>query len=138
MDFTSTPLFKAIYQKDLTAVIKLIMAKADLNKPDELGITPIQKAVMTGQLELVTLFICHGVDEDHSFNITRMVEDTPIFIAAQNGHLDIVKYLVEERNVNPFDKRYFKKRILFSPLKIAETNGHLHVVEYLKTLESNR
>jgi hypothetical protein len=51
---------------------------------------------------------------------------TPLFIAAQNGHLEVVEVLLEQRaNVNQ------AKNVGATPLYIAAQNGHLAVVKAL-------
>jgi len=51
---------------------------------------------------------------------------TPLHYAAQNGHLSIVEYLVNQkadRDAKNIDGK--------TPLHLAANNGHLSVVEYL-------
>jgi len=51
---------------------------------------------------------------------------TPLHYAAQNGHLSVVEYLVNQKaDINAKD--YGK----MTPLHYAAQNGHLSVVEYL-------
>ena len=57
----------------------------------------------------------------------------PISLAAGGGHLDIIKYLIEEKGVEPhFPISNSKKEELrVSPVLTASCGGHLHVVKYL-------
>ena len=52
---------------------------------------------------------------------------TPLHYACQGGRLDIVKYLIEEKNIDSSCQA--KDGIL--PLHIASINGHLPVVKLL-------
>lgn len=50
-----------------------------------------------------------------------------MFASAFNGHLDIVKFLIEEIKVDPHEAAYEDK----TPLLISAEKGHLEVVKYL-------
>ena len=52
---------------------------------------------------------------------------SPLHYACENGHLNIVKYLIEKQNVN----KEAKDRDGWTPLYCACENGHLNVVQYL-------
>ena len=59
--------------------------------------------------------------------------DTPIHIASKNGHLEIVKYLIENRKVNKEIKGWYGK----TPLHYACEKGHQPIVEYLILQRAN-
>ena len=61
-----------------------------------------------------------------------MIKETPLQLAAQNGHLCVVECLYNqgcELSVNDVDNS--------TPLHYAATNGHLSVVEYLVNHKSD-
>ena len=59
--------------------------------------------------------------------------ETPIHIAAKNGHLSIVQYLIEKQNVNKDIKGNYEK----TPFHYACEKGHLPIVEYLISKGAN-
>ena len=56
-----------------------------------------------------------------------LYDNTPLHDAARNGHLDVVKFLVETLNCT-VDSR---GSCNMTPLQWALFNGHYHVVRYL-------
>ena len=65
---------------------------------------------------------------EHGANI-HTNDDEALRWAAENGHLDVVKYLVEEgASIHANDDE---------ALKWATDKGHADVVEYLKSCSSN-
>jgi ankyrin repeat protein len=55
---------------------------------------------------------------------------TAIFYAAYNGHIDVVRYLVEQCGANAHVMMDENKNAAF----FAESNGHNDVVDYLNKL----
>jgi len=54
------------------------------------------------------------------------INDTPLHLAAENGHLSVVEYLINQK-ADIIVKGDFDR----TPLHFAAKNGHLRVVEYL-------
>ena len=52
---------------------------------------------------------------------------TPLHSASQEGHLNIVQYLIDERKCNPASLDERKT----TPLHLASAKGQLHIVKYL-------
>ena len=57
-------------------------------------------------------------------------DETPIFLASQNGNLLIVKMLVQDGNANIKNVKT-KWNIETTPLHVAAMKGHFEVVKYL-------
>ena len=54
-------------------------------------------------------------------------KNTALHLAAQGGHLNMVKFLVPRIGVRVYEKNFF----LETCRDLAEEEGHQHVVEYL-------
>lgn len=88
-----------------------------------LKIPEICKYASQGNLKKIKTLIKAGKnvdDYDHEMK-------TPLIHACQKGHINIVKYLVENK-ANTNWKQDFNHR---TPLSIAAENGHLDIVKYL-------
>ncbi|KAJ4360866.1 uncharacterized protein N0V89_001433 [Didymosphaeria variabile] len=72
-------------------------APEEIDVPDFAGITPLQKASLHGWDEVVGFLISKGCRTDCESND----RDTPLIDAVENGHLDVVKILLNEGHVNP-------------------------------------
>ena len=83
-------------------------------------------AADTGNLEQVTLLVEQGADINQ---IGGGYEGTALDIAAYKGHLEVVRYLVEQEKT---DRRGW------TPLLNASCNGHLEMVRYLLEQGSDR
>lgn len=83
----------------------------------------IFEACYKGDLDRVKKLIVEGddINKKNSYNAN------PLWWASHEGHIEVVKFLVENNaNVNQ-DKNGF------SPLFVAMWNGHREVAEYLKS-----
>ena len=105
--------------------LKLLLAtgKFDVHCRNKCGQTPLMIACMHGHLQLAKYFIethhCDPVAVDNSKN-------NCLHYSALSS-LDLVKYLIEELNLDPNTKRLANNE----PLHMASDKGKLDIVEYL-------
>jgi ankyrin repeat protein len=87
------------------------------------GCTSIHTAARQGNLKEVRRQLAWGVNVNKSHLFTR---DTPLIEAAANGHMEVVKLLIENgADVN------LKGEAWYGPLHAAAAKGHLEVVKIL-------
>ncbi|KAF2738858.1 hypothetical protein EJ04DRAFT_509395 [Polyplosphaeria fusca] len=72
-------------------------APEELNQTDFAGITPLQKAALHGWSDVVAFLIEKRCRTDCESND----RDTPLIDAVENGHLEVVKLLLNKGRVNP-------------------------------------
>jgi serine/threonine-protein phosphatase 6 regulatory ankyrin repeat subunit B len=150
-----TPLYVAVSLKDFKIAKFLVKKGADLNTADFTGDTPLMMAVERDDAKMVKYLLKKGAKVDHKdnkgwtaimlarsktvagmlvkagANVTSRANDgsTALMVAAEEGRLDLVKYLVEQ-GANPklADKAGFK------PIDYARKNSHSEIVDFLKPL----
>jgi len=85
-------------------------------------------AASAGRMETLIYLINNGlpVDTPNDFGLT------PVYSSAVNGHTDMVKYLVENFNVNINCKSFFGE----TPLSMAIKNNHFDTVKYLESINA--
>ena len=89
------------------------------------GNTTIHFAARKGFLDILRLFFTNGCCKRKYFHTKNILGYTPLFIAAQHGHIDCVKYLLEFVNGNVIDK------FGITPLHAATKCGRFEVVKLL-------
>lgn len=96
--FGATRLARESEKGDLDAVKEALEEAPDeLNQVDYAGIAPLQKAALHGWEDVVGYLISKGCNtECESGN-----RDTPLIDAVENGHLEVVKLLLNQGKVNP-------------------------------------
>ncbi len=114
--------------KILKFILENFNKKLDINILDKhkYGITPVTYAVMKRNLGMIKLYEKHGADfsvgsKGNNFN------NTPLLIAAWNGYLEGVKYILEIDvvSINQVDSNGF------TALFKAVIKGHIDIVKYL-------
>ena len=92
--------------------------------------TDLIDAVGKGDLQQVTLLVGQGADKNQ---VGGDFEETALSVAADNGHLDIVRFLVEQgADMEKIDN------CGWTPLLASSANGHLELVRYLLEQGANR
>ena len=103
----------------------------------EIGCDPNNTSNFTGEMYFKSLFQQHSnMAEDVWKEMMGDVNEEedghgmpPISLAAGGGHLDIIKYLIEEKGVEPHFNR--KEKVGVPPVLTASCGGHLHVMKFL-------
>jgi ankyrin repeat protein len=99
-------------------------AGVDPNMVDNQGYTALQRAAMTGNLQLVRLLVQYGANL--TALSTNQFGDLPIHLAAAFGHVNIVHWMLD--NGVPVDIR---NRMGATPLHSAAHNNRLEVARLL-------
>jgi len=121
--FEGTPLHHAAESGHLETAQYLLEHGADINATDGTTqyYTPLLTAIRSGRLSLIELFIQKGAD-------TSAVDgagETLINVAADFGHVDILKYLLGKGfSVN-------SASLIHTPLIAASESGHIEAVKFL-------
>lgn len=96
--FGATRLARESEKGDLEAVKEAYEeAPEELDQPDYAGITPLQKASLHGWAPVVRYLISKGCRTDCESHD----RDTPLIDAVENSHLDVVRLLLNQGQVNP-------------------------------------
>lgn len=114
-------LVAALRDGSLKAARALMDAKnIDFDKPNRAGETALMMACLYGRMDLVRVMV-----EDRQVEINK-TGWTPLHYAATNGHLDIVKLLLDHSAY--VDAESPNKT---TPLMMAARGGHIEVVKLL-------
>uniref|UniRef100_A0A1B0DFA4 Uncharacterized protein n=1 Tax=Phlebotomus papatasi TaxID=29031 RepID=A0A1B0DFA4_PHLPP len=155
-----TPLHIAAYNGHAD-VVRFLAAKDQklLDIKDTLDRTPLLLAINAGQKDVVMSIehddgsLLHTAVQDKDFETIRnLLSDnvgivnsklgdwTPLHLAAFNGDLSIVEFLIqkiEEQNISKEDGIDHPSNDGFTPLHAASSNGHLDVVMFLISQGAN-
>ena len=69
-------------------------------------------------------------NKHHILNNKNSSNQTPLYVGAKNGHLDVVQFLLE-RGANPHIKSYVSVNEKESLLDVSIRWSHIQIVEYL-------
>jgi ankyrin repeat protein len=120
-------LISAILQNDFIMIKKILKSGIDINQPLELEDTDniffyaIKHKV---DVEILKLLIENGLDLTYTNELGIGILDE----ALNYDDLDFIKYLVEEKNLNPL---VTNRKSGFTPIMQVASYGYLDIVKYL-------
>lgn len=96
-------------------------------------ISPLMMCCMKGQLDLVKWCISKGAEVDLKWQADTNYFMTALKFACEYGHLDIVKYLIEELKCSPNEFHKLAKRNYYynTPLTHAISSKNYDLIKYL-------
>jgi ankyrin repeat protein len=124
---TYTPSFIAAWNNRLDVVTLLIAARSDVSMACVDGYTPLHIAAHKGYTGVVSVLLeTAGVDMNAALTDGRDAGVTPLFLAAEDNRLDVLKLLIAAgADVN------MARADGYTPLHMAAQNGHAGVVSAL-------
>lgn len=117
----------AILGSQITRVASLLRRGAPVNAGDKYGTTPLYKAAVQGETEIVRMLLEAGADPNRESSGED--EGTPLCAAASWGHTEIVRLLLQH-GADPNAIETPNKGPM-TALKWAMRNGHHDVVAIL-------
>lgn len=131
-----TPLIKAVRNRDYTMIKYLLsLDRIDINAVDKqkYRIPPLSHAIQVHDITMVKMLVERNANVDEPSQNTTNYFNTPLMIAAWEGQLDMVRYLVENGAcINQQDKKNG-----FTPLIKAVYRNKDDIVEYLLSVNAD-
>ncbi|XP_056408594.1 ankyrin repeat domain-containing protein 50-like [Hyla sarda] len=121
-----TALHASCWQGDVDMTHLLLeVGHANCNAFDKENRTPLHCAAWRGQANIAHLLIANGAFTDAQCSQGA----TPLCIAAQEGHYELARVLLEEGNASPFHSDHYGR----TPIKVAAKGGHEAIVHLLES-----
>jgi ankyrin repeat protein len=117
----------AILGSRVAHVASLLRRGAPVNAADKYGTTPLYKAAVQGETEIVGMLLEAGADPNRESGGED--EGTPLCAAASWGHTEIVRLLLQH-GAHPNAIETPDKGVM-TALEWAQRNGHSAVVQLL-------
>ena len=139
-------------KNDIQGVQDLLELGSDVNAKDDYTWTSLHLAAWNGNLEVAKLLVQHGAEIDAKTNYTGigifvdfdetmndltqgLNQSTPLHFAARNGHLEIVKLLIQHGANLTATNVYYDNDWKHTPADLAAQKGHFEVVDFLLQTE---
>ena len=111
-DYSETVLFLAV-EANNTEMVEYLVTNPEVTFTNGRDSTPLYKASILGYLPIVKLLLEKGGGCNGNLNNLNMV----LYIATSQGHLNILKYLIEDKHISPGTKTYYGATPLITALK---------------------
>lgn len=126
----STPLTTSVINGHFNAVSTLLANGADVNVKMQ-GSTPLLLAAQENRLDLITALIDHGAD----VNLATDSGGTPLFMAAQKGHIRVIEILSNVKGINIDAAFHTNQASLISFGKTYDSDVKLRLDNFIKEQE---
>jgi len=107
-----------------TEKVKELTKDIDIDAFNEVGITAMHIAARDGNLDMLKYLIKMGANPQIETSVKAesagFFHNTPISLAIENGHRNIVQYLIEQAEVNPNAQKYYDETILHVAIRTLE------------------
>ena len=127
-------LIKAVKNNDFEKVKKIVTAE-NVNSTDETGGTPAIWASYNGNIEILDFLVKNGADVRKKgligINTDKFpkIYDTTLSAAAGEGHLGIVRYLIEKAGLSPDEKGDCGNNFFPLPQDLKTTEGLVKFIQ---------
>lgn len=124
------PMYYAIKAECINSIKLLLLKGANFARTTKSGDPALHLACLLGASISLIEFLVSKTD-----NLYQSDQEgwCPLHCACNQGHLEIVKYLIEKKYMNPNVK---DTKTSFTGIQLAAMNGQTHVVDYLLTFQS--
>lgn len=129
------PLHKYVLSGKINKITEYISAGYNINTPDIWGRTAIYYSIFNRSIKIFKLLIENGAD--YHFIDAIGGGATLLQLAAAEGYLDKVKYMVEELNLNIFDIDKDNHTILFYSMLFGQVDIAEYLIEQGATFDPN-
>ncbi|MBP5434564.1 ankyrin repeat domain-containing protein [bacterium] len=127
-------LIKAVKDNDFAKVKKIVTAE-NVNSTDATGATPAIWAAYNGNIQILDFLIKNGADVRKKgiigINTDKFPKtyDTTLSAAAGEGHLEIVRYLIEQVGLSPDEKGGCGNNFIPLPQDLKTTEGLVKFIQ---------
>lgn len=121
-------LFYATQEGSFELVKMLLTKKFDINFRNQHGITVLHQAAIIGRMDLVELFLKNYADIEAVCQIPGKEKQRPLECAIENGHIEVIKRLVEANTELP------KVVGNLNAFEYANKYAQIEILKYLSTL----
>nr|QQY02505.1 transient receptor potential cation channel 3 [Cryptocotyle lingua] len=131
-----TPLLLAAARGQLEVTQLLIDAGANIAAQEKMAKGLIYLCAEADEVEVLRLILQHPKAKQ-LIDVPNIYDDTPLHVAAKNGHLDIVKLLLEN-GANVSSKNEKERTAFHNAAKYGRLNIARHLLEHAPSLVSER
>jgi hypothetical protein len=126
--YGSPPIVLAANSGDIQKVIFLLENGASVNLADNFGNTALSTATVQDKPNIVKYLVEQGADPSLTFKDSFSKVWTPLMFSARNSSLEVVKALLESKNVNL--DHYLDEGHGYSNALVDEGYGYLNALGY--------
>ncbi|RNA18132.1 ankyrin repeat [Brachionus plicatilis] len=124
------PMYYAIKAECVNSIKLLLLKGTGLNRTTKSGDPALHLACLLGASLGLVEFLVSKTDDLYQ---TDQEGWCSLHCACNQGHLGIVRYLIEKKFMNP---NFKDTKTSYTGIQLAAMNGQVHVVDYLLTFQS--